>query len=174
MRRIRGFIGGIAVAAAAVSGAVAMKPMKAPRFAAVIKDPAGVTKGSASGTETRGTLSVSVSVSGIAPGVHGLHIHEVGKCDGPAFTTAGMHWNPTMKQHGRDNPMGAHDGDLPNITVGADGRGMARFTVPTTLSSMMDADGASIVVHATADDYRTDPSGNSGGRIACGVLKITR
>lgn len=76
-----------------------------------------------------------------------------------------------MKQHGRDNPQGAHAGDLPNLVVGADGRGTIRLTVPQgSLSGLLDADGAALVIHAKADDYRTDPSGNSGGRIACGVI----
>jgi superoxide dismutase, Cu-Zn family len=174
MQRFMIVASGLVVCALALSGAAAMKPMKSPRFEAVIKDAAGVVKGTASGHEMRGVTMVSVSVSGVAPGVHGLHIHEVGKCEGPAFTSAGAHWNPAMKQHGRDNPMGAHAGDLPNITVGADGKGTAKFTIPSTMSPMMDADGASLVVHATADDYRTDPSGNAGGRIACGVIKLTR
>jgi superoxide dismutase, Cu-Zn family len=174
MRRMVLGIGGFAACVMALSTAMAMKPMKSPRFETVLKDAAGVTKGSATGNEARGATIVSVSVSGMAPGVHGLHIHEIGKCEGPDFKTAGAHWNPMMKQHGRDNPMGAHAGDLPNVTVAANGKGSAQFTIASPMSPMMDGDGASIVIHATADDYRTDPSGNSGGRIACGVIRLTR
>lgn len=116
-------------------------------------------------------LMVSVSAEGLPAGVHGIHIHGVGRCDGPDFTSAGPHWNPSNRKHGRDNPEGAHHGDLPNIDVGADGRGSLQFDVPSaSLGELLDADGAAIVVHANADDYKTDPSGNSGGRIACGVI----
>ncbi|MFD1610981.1 superoxide dismutase family protein [Sphingomonas tabacisoli] len=117
------------------------------------------------------SVAVLVQAEGLPAGTHGIHIHTVGRCDAPDFQTAGGHWNPTGKQHGRDNPMGAHEGDLPNIEIGADGRGNADFTVAgATLAALLDADGAAIVIHASADDYRTDPSGNSGARIACGVI----
>ena len=111
-----------------------------------------------------------VDASGLTRGVHGVHIHETGKCEGPAFASAGAHWNPTMKMHGRDNPMGAHEGDLPNLMIGTDGRGSISIDVPGTSAQLLDADGAAVVIHADPDDYKTDPSGNSGGRIACGVL----
>jgi Cu-Zn family superoxide dismutase len=91
----------------------------------------------------------------------------VGQCDGPDFKSAGPHWNPAGRQHGHDNPLGAHLGDLPNLSVGSDGRGTASFTVD---GDMADADGTSLVIHADPDDNKTDPSGNSGARIACAVL----
>lgn len=130
-----------------------------------------------------GTVTASADTNGVTftvdgrmmpPGPHGIHIHSVGKCEGPKFETAGPHWNPTGKQHGRDNPAGAHEGDLPNLNVGAGGTGTLTFKVPgATLNGpmgLLDADGAAFVVHAKADDYRTDPSGASGDRIACGVF----
>lgn len=138
---------------------------------ATLKSADGQPRGMAMISEAGGGLKVHVMAEGIAPGVHGVHLHTVGKCDGPDFQTAGGHWNPTSHEHGRDNPKGAHQGDLPNITVGADGKGMIDFTVAGgKLATLMDADGAAVVIHATADDYKTDPSGNSGGRIACGVI----
>ena len=113
-----------------------------------------------------------VQAQGLPPGTHGIHIHAVGRCEAPDFQSAGPHWNPTSRQHGRDNPQGAHHGDLPNITIGADGRGMLHADVAgASWAELLDADGAAVVIHATADDYRTDPSGNSGGRIACGVIQ---
>ena len=114
---------------------------------------------------------MTIAATGLPAGVHGVHIHTTGKCDAPDFTTAGGHWNPTGKMHGSENPMGPHEGDLPNLTVGADGSGNLTFTVAgASLATMLDADGAAFVVHAGSDDYKTDPSGNSGGRIACGVF----
>lgn len=138
---------------------------------AMLADAAGAPRGSASIVDTSSGLQVRISGEGLPAGTHGVHLHAVGRCDGPDFQSAGAHWNPGMKQHGRDNPQGAHAGDLPNLVVGADGRGMVRFAVPEgSLSGLLDADGAAVVIHVNADDYRTDPSGNSGGRIACGVI----
>jgi Cu-Zn family superoxide dismutase len=108
------------------------------------------------------------------PGTYGMHIHAVGKCEGPKFESAGPHWNPGERQHGRNNPKGAHAGDLDNLTVGAGGSGGVTSNLTLALSGgmtpILDQDGASLLIHAKADDYRTDPSGNSGDRIACAVL----
>ncbi|HEY5711665.1 MAG TPA: superoxide dismutase family protein [Allosphingosinicella sp.] len=116
-------------------------------------------------------IFVIVNLARAAPGRYGVHIHDVGRCSGPGFESAGPHWNPTARHHGRLNPAGHHLGDLPNIEVGPSGRGALRFTINRTLNSLMDADGASVVLHAAADDERTDPSGNSGARLACGPLR---
>ncbi len=126
--------------------------------------------------QVHGGVSVRVQAEDLPPGVHGAHLHAVGRCDPPAFTSAGPHWNPTGRQHGRANPAGAHMGDLPNITIGPDGRGTLEYEVPNAwvrqgATPMLDADGAAFVIHAKADDDRTDPSGNSGDRIACAVLR---
>ncbi len=120
-----------------------------------------------------GTLQMVLTMLAFPPGTYGMHIHSVGRCDAPAFTSAGPHWNPTMRQHGRLNPMGTHLGDLPNLTVSE--RGIAYLEVPLTgditgAGGLLDADGAAVVIHASADDERTDPTGNSGARIACAVL----
>lgn len=122
------------------------------------------------------SLRVRVDGAGLAPGTYGVHVHSVGRCDPPAFAGAGPHWNPTARQHGKDNPKGMHMGDLPNLVVGADGRGSYQYAIADatfagpSADALLDADGAAVVIHAQADDYRTDPSGNSGARIACGVL----
>ena len=117
-------------------------------------------------------LWLSIAADAPGRGTYGMHVHAVGRCDGPEFTTAGPHWNPAMKQHGRDNPMGAHSGDMPNVTANAAGR----LVIETKLTGAMfaqvlDADGASVVIHEKPDDYKTDPSGNSGKRLICGVFK---
>lgn len=119
-------------------------------------------------------LWLSISADAPTAGSFGMHVHAVGKCDGPDFATAGPHWNPAMKQHGRDNPMGSHAGDMPNMTAGAD----RKLVIETQLvgatlqgqGGLLDADGAALVIHEKADDYKTDPSGNSGKRIICGVF----
>lgn len=118
---------------------------------------------------------VTISVTDMAPGTYAAHLHTTGRCDAPRFETAGGHWNPTGRQHGSQNPQGQHLGDLPNVTVGDARRGQIEFRVPNAsieggANPLLDADGAAVVIHAGPDDFRTDPSGNSGDRIACGVL----
>ncbi|HUF91756.1 MAG TPA: superoxide dismutase family protein [Candidatus Limnocylindria bacterium] len=143
--------------------------------AAEVKDATGRTVGTANLTQLGSAVRIVMQVSGLPPGVKGVHIHEVGKCEGPAFTSAGGHFNPDQREHGALNPKGSHAGDLPNLTVGGDGTGRLETTTeqislgsgPTTLA---DADGSAIVIHAAPDDFRTDPTGNSGARIACGVI----
>ena len=132
-------------------------------------------RGSARLEQRVGSTHVAATVEGLAAGTYAIHLHSVGRCDAPDFKSAGPHFNPGMKQHGRDNPMGAHLGDLPNIAVGADGKGTLDADVTGLMltggpAPLFDADGAAVVLHAGADDYRTDPSGNSGDRIACGSL----
>jgi superoxide dismutase, Cu-Zn family len=116
-------------------------------------------------------LQVKIEVTGLTRGEHGVHLHTVGSCEGPVFAGAGAHWNPAERSHGLSDPGGGHAGDLPNLLVGFDGKGKLKFDIPGhALNSVMDEDGVSIVIHAQADDQRTDPSGNSGGRVACGVF----
>lgn len=135
----------------------------------------GALLGSVTISEDAAGLVMNINGVGMPAGVHGIHLHEKGLCDGPKFESAGGHWNPAAKKHGRDNPEGAHAGDLANLTVAADGT--ATVSVPVAGAKMAsgemmlaDADGTALVIHARADDYRTDPSGNSGDRIACAVL----
>ena len=131
----------------------------------------GKDVGEAVAEEVDGTIRVMVETHGLPKGAHGTHVHTVGKCDGPDFASAGPHWNPTTHQHGKENPLGPHAGDMPNLQIGTNGSDRTIFTLPAgTFEGLMDEDGAALVVHANADDYKTDPSGNSGGRIACGVF----
>lgn len=139
-------------------------------IATILKTAQGADRGTAVLRLADGRMRLSVDATGLTPGARALHIHNVGKCDAPDFMSAGPHWNPTGKQHGRDNPMGAHQGDLPNLVIGTDGRGSLSIDVPGTMAELLDADGAAVMIHADPDDYRTDPTGNAGGRIACGVL----
>lgn len=141
-----------------------------------VRDTGGRTRARAEITQVGDSIRVKVESAGLAAGAYGAHLHAVGRCDAPGFESAGPHWNPSGQMHGKDNPQGMHKGDLPNLLVGADGQGRFEFTVPdASLSSgrvrtLLDGDGAAVVIHQRPDDYRTDPSGNSGARIACGVL----
>ena len=135
----------------------------------------GELRGTATLSQRAAGTLVRARIEGLAPGTYAIHLHSVGKCEGPKFTTAGGHFNPTMKMHGRDNPMGPHVGDLPNVGVGPGGTGTVDFTVAGLMlvggtAPLLDSDGAAVVLHAGPDDYKTDPSGASGDRIACGVL----
>ncbi len=126
--------------------------------------------------EQGGALYVVIDATGMAPGRYGVHLHAVGRCDGPGFESAGPHWNPTGRSHGLDADNGAHLGDLPNLAINSRGRGTIAFQIQDASISggrnaLLDADGAAVVIHADEDDFQTDPSGNSGPRIACGVIR---
>jgi Cu-Zn family superoxide dismutase len=145
------------------------------RAHADLKDSAGKTIGSAALSERGGGVVITVNVKGLPQGLHAVHVHAVGKCDPPAFTSAGGHFNPLNKKHGLKNPDGPHAGDLPDMYVNKDGAGryeafMESMTLGKGETSVFDADGSTVVIHATADDNVTDPAGNSGDRIACGVI----
>lgn len=120
-------------------------------------------------------LSLVVALTGVAEGTHGLHLHTTGKCQAPDFASAGGHLNPLDKDHGSLDPDGSHLGDLPNIAIGANRSATLTADIAgpraRVLEWIFDADGTAVVLHADADDYRTDPSGNAGARIACGVLR---
>ena len=132
---------------------------------------AGQTIGSVRAWQTAGGVSFRVDATGLPHGIHGIHVHAVGRCDPPDFTTAGAHWNPAGRKHGMNNPAGPHAGDLPNVEVAANGVLGATVVLPgASMASLLDADGAALVIHAAPDDYVTDPSGNSGARIACAVI----
>jgi len=137
--------------------------------------PNGELRGTATLTQLTAATQIRARVEGLAPGTYAIHLHSTGKCEGPKFASAGGHFNPTMTHHGKDNPMGPHLGDLPNSVVGQGGTGSIDFTVAGLAliggaAPLLDADGAAVIVHAGPDDYKTDPSGNSGDRIACGAL----
>ena len=142
---------------------------------AALHDENGQAVGTATLTEVSGGVRIVIDAHGLPPGVKGVHIHEVGRCDPPGFTSAGGHFNPDRHQHGLLNPQGPHAGDLPNITIAPDGTGRLetmdeRITLGPGPNSIFDADGSAIVIHAAPDDFKTDPTGNSGARIACGVI----
>lgn len=159
-------------AGAATLGACAT-PSDAPSSATSVAlvGSAGQPLGTVRYWETPGAVSFRIEADGLTVGRHGLHVHAVGRCEGPGFTTAGGHWNPATRKHGLANPEGPHAGDLPSVPVAANGT--LRETVVlsgATLAGLRDADGSALVLHAKEDDNVTDPSGNSGDRIACAVL----
>jgi Cu-Zn family superoxide dismutase len=148
----------------------AMKP-GARMATAMLMTADGTPVGRATVREVVGGLRLTVAGVHLPEGQHGAHIHTVGKCEGPDFMSAGGHWNPTMHKHGSMNPEGPHQGDLPNLVVAKNGKGNLGINLPgATLEGLLDADGSAIVIHAKVDDMMTDPSGNSGARIACGVF----
>jgi superoxide dismutase, Cu-Zn family len=145
---------------------------------AELRNASGQPVGTARFTQAGNVVRILVETTALPPGAHAVHVHAVGKCDPPDFTSAGPHFNPTGKQHGALNPAGSHAGDLPNLTVAPDGNGrMETTTEQLTLGSgpttVWDADGSALIIHASPDDFKTDPTGNAGARIACGVLVKT-
>ncbi|ODU21339.1 MAG: hypothetical protein ABS87_07005 [Sphingomonas sp. SCN 67-18] len=135
----------------------------------------GKSVGDATATETPDGLLIAVNGIALPAGTHGIHIHMTGKCEGPKFESAGAHWNPAGRKHGSESPDGQHAGDLPNLVVAANGAGTLTFTIPNAALSggaeaLLDGDGAAMVIHDKPDDLKTDPTGASGDRIACGVF----
>ncbi len=144
---------------------------------AKLQNSSGEDVGDVKFTQTETGVELTANFENLPEGTHAIHIHDVGKCEAPTFETAGAHFNPQHKEHGIENPKGPHAGDLPNLEIGEDGTLEVRFVSKEfTLekgkdNSLFDEDGSSIVIHEGADDYKTDPSGNSGARIACGVIE---
>lgn len=136
---------------------------------ATMMDQSGTTLGTLTLTDADG----GVNITGVPNGEHGFHIHETGTFDAATqFKSAGGHFNPDGKQHGIDNPEGPHAGDLMNVTADDDGHARVDLTdADVTVENLLDADGSALVLHADPDDYKTDPSGNSGDRFACGVIE---
>lgn len=144
---------------------------------AILKNAKGATVGTALlVAERAGGVSVMLQVHDLPPGKHAFHVHAAGKCDPPDFQSAGPHFNPTGKKHGAKNPAGHHLGDLPNVEVSAAGKGEAKVLVKDVglaegPTSLLGPQGTALVVHEKPDDEMTDPAGNAGARIACGVIE---
>jgi Cu-Zn family superoxide dismutase len=153
------------------------RPMEEPTATAGLVDSTGARAGVATFSDSGGTTWLAVSVTGLEPGRHGMHIHENGTCTPPDFESAGGHFNPDSKQHGLQNPQGPHAGDLPNLVVEQDGSADTTFAIsgsllaPEGATSMLGTGQRAFVIHADPDDEKTDPSGNSGGRVICGVIE---
>ena len=136
----------------------------------------GKEVGKATLKESEEGVKIHLQAEGLEPGTKAIHIHETGVCEAPDFTSAGAHFNPGGKEHGFQNPKGFHAGDLPNIEIEEDGAVNVVITAPNVTlkeeesNSLLDGDGSALVIHEKADDYKTDPAGNAGDRIVCGVI----
>ncbi len=170
-----------------LSGAVVSLMLAAPVLAeplvqgkpgarATLVDAGGKEVGAATFEQVPGGLRLWLKVSGLPPGFHAVHIHSVGLCEPPDFKSAGPHFNPYHKKHGKQNPEGPHAGDLPDLYVGKDGSGDLDLLVPAVTllgegeTSLFHPGGTALVIHASPDDNKTDPAGQAGNRIACGVI----
>jgi len=148
---------------------------QSPTAKAALKDASGRDVGTVQLVQTPHGVLLRMSLKGVAPGEHAFHVHAVGKCEAP-FTSAGGHFNPASKKHGMEAAEGAHAGDMPNLFIPANGE--LRIDVANHMislvkgqpNSVFDADGSAIIIHAGPDDYKTDPTGNAGDRIVCGVI----
>ena len=152
------------------------RPLEMPTARASLMDSTGARVGVATFSDSGGAGQLAVSVTGLEPGEHGMHIHETGSCTPPDFKSAGNHFNPAAKQHGLLNPEGPHPGDLPNLLVEEDGSADRTLALDRNLlaegpSSMLGTERRAFVIHADPDDQKTDPSGNSGARVVCGVIE---
>jgi Cu-Zn family superoxide dismutase len=178
MTRRHGLLGGVLLATLSVAAwAQTQPPTPAPPLPSItvsMTDAKGARLGDIRVTETPHGLLLHGALTGVPPGEHAIHVHETGKCE-PPFKTAGGHFNPGKKDHGALLASGEHAGDLPNVFAASDGTLKfdllsSALTLAPGPTSVFDADGSSIVLHAKGDDYRSQPAGDSGDRIACGVL----
>ncbi|MBA2459014.1 MAG: superoxide dismutase family protein [Gemmatimonadales bacterium] len=152
------------------------EPLPDPAATAEIRNAAGERIGLATFTTADTGASLAISVSGLTPGRHGIHVHQNGDCTARDFSGAGEHFNPTARKHGLDNSDGPHAGDMPNLTVESDGSADTTLPISADLlrpvaPSIGGARSMALVIHADPDDQLTDPSGNSGDRVACGVIE---
>ncbi|MFC5649460.1 superoxide dismutase family protein [Paenibacillus solisilvae] len=182
---MRKFVASVCISAVSflLSGAVCLTPAVSAHHQedhpvkVMIMNTKGEQIGTAMLTQSQDTVRIHIEAKNLPPGIHGIHFHETGKCEAPNFASAGAHLNIQNKQHGFNNPQGFHTGDLPNIQVKADGTVVADIESKVASlthgaqSSLLKSGGTALVIHEKADDYVTDPSGNSGDRIACGVIQ---
>ena len=165
-------------------GSLAHSASSAPRAepaadaTATMRTATGVSLGTILFRDTGSGLRITAQLTGLPAGMHGIHLHAVGRCEAPDFASAGGHFNPTGSEHGLSNPEGPHAGDLPMLEARGDGTASLDVrTMRATLTGaaeLLDEDGAAVVIHAAADDQLSDPSGNSGARLACGVVARAR
>jgi len=167
-------IGLVAAISLSACATVPTNPSETMLATATLTNATGQNVGTAEIVQIGAGAVLRARIVGQTAGDHGIHLHTTGKCETPGFTSAGGHLNPSGHQHGNLNPAGPHVGDLPNIAAAPDGSGMIESPMlgkpAEILANTFDADGTAVVLHAGPDDYKTDPSGNSGGRIACGIL----
>ena len=164
--------------AASLGAALLAGPaLAADKASAVLKDAQGAEVGKATLTTTPSGVLIGLDLTALPAGDHAFHIHAVGKCEPPKFESAGPHFNPDTTKHGLMNPEGPHAGDMPNLHVPSGGAlNVEVLNASVTLdkgkpNSVFDADGSTVIIHAGKDDYKSDPTGDAGGRIACGVIQ---
>jgi Cu-Zn family superoxide dismutase len=170
-----GAASGPAAALARIGNPGAERFAAAPPARAELRDAGGRTVGRATLTQAPHGLLIALDLTGVPAGTRAMHVHDIGQCDAPAFTSAGAHYNPTVRAHGIRSPNGMHGGDLPNVVVPVGGATRVEvFTRELQLGpgmgTLFDRDGSALMLHSTADDYASDPGGNAGTRYACGVI----